>query len=32
MSACAATVADWPDAKVVKLIERLLDDLSSPRR
>jgi transcriptional regulator with XRE-family HTH domain len=27
LAACAATVAGWPDAKVIQLIERLLDEL-----
>ena len=27
LTACAATVADWPDAKVIEVIERLLDEL-----
>jgi transcriptional regulator with XRE-family HTH domain len=27
LAACAAAVADWPDAKIVQFIERLLDEL-----
>ena len=27
LSACAATVVDWPDNKVIELIERVLDEL-----